>query len=160
MIAVSLVHIAILTNFAVAHAAGTHFDYLATFKADKPTEARFDGWRWATDPEVEKVVLRDTTLSEKCGLGEEPNVLLDEETIALADKASHFVSSIDWIEKRKDPPPPKPDLPIRANWTKRFAVRWDDDGGFSLGGKYFPKPECVPTDCWPSGLDLRVEFNR
>jgi hypothetical protein len=166
MIAVSLVHIAILTSFAVAHAAGTHIDFHAAFKGDNAAETRVNGWRWpdeTTEPTVEKVVLRDTTLSEICGLGERPNAPLDEDTTALADKARRFASSIDWIAKRKDLPPAMPDLPIRANWTKRFAVQWDDDGGFSLGGKYFPKSIKeieTPLSSCGGGLDLRLEFNR
>ena len=73
-----------------------------------------------------------------------PEPPMDEETAALKNKARNFVSSIDWIAKRKDPPPAKRDFPIRANWTKRFAVQWNDDGGFTLGGKYVPQPPSDP----------------
>jgi hypothetical protein len=150
MIGISLVHVAILTNIAVAHSGGIRLDLReAFFKAENKPETSINGWRWggdSTESTVEKVVIRDTALSEKCGLGAEPTAPIDAETTALADKARHFVSSIDWIAQRKDAPPAKPDASIRANWTKRFAIQWDEDGGFSLGGKYFP----VPEDDWNS----------
>ncbi len=136
MTAVSLLHIAILTTFAAANAAATNTDLRAA-------ETHITGRYWSeepTEPTVEKVVLRENTLSEKYGIGTDPVAPPDAETIALINKASHFVSSIDWIAKRKDPPPAKPDFPIRANWTKRFVAEWDDDGGFTLGGKYVPSP--------------------
>jgi hypothetical protein len=166
MIAVSLIHVAILTNFAYSHAADAQFNIRAAVKANSSLQTCFPGRRTGdeTESSVEKIVLRETTLCEKYGIGTEPAAVPDEETITLANKARHFVSSIDWIAQRKEAPAPKPDIAIRANWTKRFAVQWDDDGGFSFGGKYFPKPEpnstCLENWCGGGSLPLGFEINR
>ncbi len=115
--------------------------------------------------EVEKVVLQETTLCEKCGIGAVPidsehglvgnlseSMPIDSDTAALRDKARNFASSIDWIAKQKEPPPAKPDFPIRANWTKLFSAKWDDDGGFTLGGQHFSPEGCNDRFVETNGL--------
>jgi hypothetical protein len=162
MIAVSLVHIAMLTNFAVAHFDGNCCTSVAV-KTGSPTQTNFSGWRWngdSTDSGVERVVLREPSLCEKCGLGHVPayedwgsvdpqDAPIDEETAALRDKARKFASSIEWIAKRKDLHCAKLEAPKRENWAKLFAAQWDEDGGFTLGGKYFPQPPSPPIDSFP-----------
>jgi hypothetical protein len=160
MIAVSLVHIAMLTNIAIAHTRVVQCNPHNVFWADR-FAARRQGETLA-ELTVEKVVLQETTICEKCGIGAvsidsesgligelELSVPIDSDTAALRDKARKFASSIDWIANRKDVPTVKPDVAIRDNWTKRFAVRWDEDGGFSLGGKYFPQTPLALNDSFP-----------
>jgi hypothetical protein len=180
MIAITLVHVAILTNFAYSHVASRHFGFnvpkpapaAACFVVDNNGEGHLR--EDFLSPPIQKVILQDS-LCEKCGLGPvptcddcvriaQPATPIDEETAALRNKARNFSSSIDWISKRNDLHSQKLEAPKRENWTKRFAVQWDEDGGFTFGGKYYPKPDinstCNGCGVRGSGLDLGFEINR
>jgi hypothetical protein len=130
MIATSLIHIAIWTSFAVSHGANIHGDFHAAKQA--PTTVQ------------EKVVLRETTMSEKCGLGLEPVMRPDKEIAALQAEACRFTSSIDLRANAKGPSWETPTWrgyawdAIRTDWNKQFAFSWDDEG-CNFGGKHFPQ---------------------
>ena len=153
MIATLLVHAAIWTQFAASHAAN-YFDFHTAKQ-----ESSYD-WgvsqNTSNGPVVEKVVIRETTLSEKYGLGVETESVRytsqfhletdarlndqQKEIAAVRADARHVAPTTDWLAARKDivSATPKIRAAVQTNWEKKFAARWDEDGGFWLGGKYFP----------------------
>jgi hypothetical protein len=124
MIAMSLIHLAIWTQFAVFHAASMNLD----LHAAKPAAAQA----------VEKVVLRENSLGEQLGLETATVVEPDKEMAALQADASGFTSSVHVPANAKRPRSEFPVVNESMDWKKRFDFSWDDDGAFWLGGKYCP----------------------
>jgi len=150
MMTTTLIHVAIWTHFAVSHAAGMHFDLHAAKAAPAPA--------------AEQVVLRESTLSEKCNFDLEPIARPDPEIAALQADASRFKSSIDLRANAKGPSWETPTTHhkqyYKTNWNEQFDLRWDDDDvGFTLGGKHFPKQEVNPF-LGPGGLELSQTIDR
>ena len=128
MLTQTLIDVAILVYFSVSSGHGIDFDLHAGTKATAKVE--------------EKVVLRETTMSEKCELDVESIVRPDKEIAALQASASRFKSTIDLRALATGMTWETPELhTIPINWNDQFAVSWDDDGGFRFGGKYHPVPE-------------------
>jgi len=100
-------------------------------------------------PPPEKVVLRETTLSEKYGLGVESTVRPDKEIEALKAEATTVRPSFDLQDRAYktgwEMPTMQENRQYKMQWDKQFTVSWDDDdGGFSLGGKHFT----AQRDCY------------
>lgn len=164
MIATLLVHTAIWTQFAVAHTVDMKFDFAAMFKAEPQPQTMLQdcGLVNESEPPVERIVIRETTLSEKYGLGVEtegwewegkwygfsrgrdmPLNDQQKEIAAVGADARRLTPSTDWLAGRKDvfSTKPKFSLALQTNWQKEFSVRWDDDGGLWFGRRYFPPKE-------------------
>jgi hypothetical protein len=143
MMTTMLIHAAIWTHFAVTHPANTHFDVWAATKDAASSEVSI--WRWrddpAPEPPEEKVILRETTMSEKFGLDVEDIARPDKEIAAVQEDASRLTSSIDLRANAKGPAWEVPTFyrnpRLRTNWNEQFSFSWDDDG-FHFGGKYYP----------------------
>ncbi len=74
MITTTLIHIAIWTHFAVAHAANTHFDVRAEFKGAASPHSSFQDLGLPSNPSEsseENVVVRKTAFSERPGVSQD-----------------------------------------------------------------------------------------
>lgn len=120
MLMQSVIHVAVLTYFSVWCQNGTDFHLLV-------------GKNAVAKPE-EKVVLRETTLSEKCGLNLEPIVRPDEEIVALQSRARALTASLSLSEQIEAQPPET--CPVPGQWKDEFAATWDDEQGFYFAGKH------------------------
>ncbi len=116
MFAPSLVNLAVLMYFSVSSGHGIDFD----FHAGRTTA-----------PKVEdRVVLRESPLSEKCGLGLETVTRPDEEIVALRSSVSGLPSALalgDNIKKQT-----AEEFFAANRWKKVFEVVSDDEGGLHL----------------------------
>ncbi len=138
MLTQTLINVAVLVYFSVSSGHGINFDFHAGKKAAAKAE--------------EKVVLRESTLSEKCGLGLEAVVRPDEEIVALRSSASGLKSALGLGEQIKKQTPEK--SPIASQWKKKFELVWDEQGGFYFDGTYHPVPAYDPSPfCWSSSFN-------
>ena len=121
-----LIHMAILAYLPVSSGHGIDFDLLAGRKPVAKTE--------------EKVVLRETTLSEKCELGLETVSRPDSEIAALQADVGCLRSALGLCQRAQKPSWETPNLHaiIRHDWNEQFSFSSDDDGGFSFGGRRYP----------------------
>jgi hypothetical protein len=84
---------------------------------------------------AEKVVIREGTLSEKCGLGLEAIKRPDQEIAALKSSASGIKSALSLGEQIKKQSPEK--LPYATGWNGKFSLTWDDEGGYCFAGTQY-----------------------
>ena len=148
MITAFLIHSAVWSQFAIANATGMHYGSFSSFKSDAESQEPFPYWRWqeqTPDPAVEKIYLRESSLSDRLGFGVKPTPPpdeLDKAMVEAVNAANHFASKIEWLADRRKAAGATPVAAIREYWDKRCMLRWDDDGGYWLGGKYYPpEPE-------------------
>jgi hypothetical protein len=170
MITVLLVHTAIWTQFAASHAAGhLDFDLVKRIVPSATTTAASGVQYWSVDaynlsdddgsPPSEEFVIHATTLGEKYGLWEAPILVRrgfhlesaaqpseqEKELAAVRADARHLAPNTDWLALRKDFVVPSLKPPVRTDWSNQLALRWEDDGGFWVGRKYFPLVHEPPT---------------
>ena len=124
MLSETLIHLAMLVYFSVSSAHGVHFDWRAGKQAAVKVE--------------EKIVLRESSMSEKLGLDLETVARPDKDVIALQSNASEFKRALGLGEQIAKQAPEKPLLADR--WHDKFAVTWDQENGFSFSGRRYPLP--------------------
>jgi hypothetical protein len=163
----TVINVAVLTYFSLSSVHGLPFNlhvgknvagadyrqYVTSFSA-----SCLDG---AAAPNVEeKVVLRESTLGEKCGLDLEKVARPDPEIAALQADAGRFKSALGICHRAQKTTWETPNLhTVPLHWNEQFSVRWEDDGGYYFGGKHFPRE--APDVCFGStGLRLSQEFDR
>jgi hypothetical protein len=150
MIAVSLVHLALMTHFAAAHAGNLHFDFMVA----------------KAEPAVEKVDFRESTLSEKLDLDidsiDRPNTEFEAAIKEIRTLSSAIGNCVRPPKTSWETPNPRA-YSYLPDWNKQFAFQLDDDGyGFTFGKQHFERPTCdsrLPNVC-STGLDLGMEINR
>jgi hypothetical protein len=126
MLMQTLFQVTVLTYFAISSGHGLNLD------AEKAHAPSVD----------EKIVLRQSPLSEQYGLGLETVVRPDTEIAALQADASRFQSVLGLLQRAATAAQTKRAVQtVRMDWSKRFSLSWDDDGGFDFGGKKFPYSE-------------------
>jgi hypothetical protein len=151
MITTYLIHAAIWTQLVLAHGNSMNFDLRAALPPHNESKAQSSCWRWPdldesepADPPHERVVLLPITSSRKPIVNVEPATSPDDETISLYNDVYHFASRIDWVSQRETSAHAAAKTPIGEEWNKRFAIRWDENWGLWLAGKFFPRIEdCV-----------------
>ncbi len=127
----SLIHVAILTYFAASSGHGIDID-------------RHIGKKAATKVE-EKVVLRESPMSEKCGLGLETVVRPDKEIAALQSSARGLESVLALGERTITQVPEK--APVANRWKEKFVLIWDEQGGVYFHGTYYPGADPCARPC-------------
>ena len=120
----SLIHVAVLVYFSLSSGHGINLDWHAGKKAAAKVE--------------EKVVLRETSFSEKCELGLETRNRPDQEIVALQSSASDLKSALALGERIKRGIAEK--TPVVSQWKDKFVLIWDEDGGFYFDRTYHPRP--------------------
>lgn len=131
MLTQTLINVAILVYFSVSSGHGINFDFHAGKKAAAKVE--------------ETVVLRENSLSEKCGLGLETVGRSDEEIVALQSSASGLKAALGLGQRITKQAPQK--LPAANQWKDKFVLIWDGEGGVYFDGTYFPGPDPNPWAC-------------
>ncbi len=164
MIWSSLINMAVLTYFAISSGHGINFDLhagrepvangdhelvgaqLFDLSDDVPAGRLSDPqcitdlhyWGGVSAKAAQRIVLRENTLSEELGL--ETITRPDKEIIALQSSVSGLKSVLAWSEQVATGTSGK--LPRAIEWkSKRVVCLWDEDGGFYVGGTYFPMYE-------------------
>ena len=118
----TLINVAVLVSFSLSSGHGID---LALHAGRKPAAKA-----------AEKVVLRETTLSEKLGLGVESVARRDNEIAALQSSARSFQSAFTLGKRIKKETPRK--LAVAEQWKGKFVLIWDGNKGVYFDGTYFP----------------------
>jgi hypothetical protein len=128
MFTTSLINLAVLAYFSVSSGHEISFDFHADMKSAAKVE--------------EKVVIRESPLSETCGLGLETVTRPDDEIVALRSRARGLKSALSLGEQIKKQTSEK--APFTYQWKKKFDLVWDEEGGFYLDQEYHPALPDVP----------------
>ena len=87
----------------------------------------------------DRVVIRESPLSERCGLDLEAVIRPDKDIAALQNDARNFKSSLGLNERAKSKSWELTNIEKNSiHWDEQFAVKWEDDGSYSFANKHFP----------------------
>lgn len=181
MLTQTLINVAVLVYFSISSGHGVNIDWAAGRNTAAKTEDKvvtdnkclqyLDGpIRWqivmkteekAAAKVEEKVMLRESSLSEKCGLGLETIARPDKEIVTLQSSASGLKSVLALGEKIARQTTVK--LPVvnrfGRQWKDGFVFVWGmEDDGICIDGAYYRAQDFSDRICYVPRISGHTSF--